>query len=86
MFCFGLFCSALHSLLANLEGLAKWAKAIFEGVPTLRYSGLGTLATSLEGEAKWAKAIFEGVPTLRHPGLGTLTTRPTARTGLDTLA
>ena len=30
--------------LANLEGQAKWAKAIFEGVPTLRYLGLGALA------------------------------------------
>ena len=31
--------------LANLEGQAKWAKAIFEGVPRLRHPGLGTLAT-----------------------------------------
>ena len=60
--CFALVCSALLCILclANLEGQAKWAKAIFEGVPTLRYPGLGTLATSLEGQAKWAKAIFEG--------------------------
>ena len=42
--------------LANLEGQAKWAKAIFEGVPTLRHPGLGTLATGPTG----------------MPGLGTL--------------
>ena len=35
--------------LANLEGQAKWAKAIFEGVPRLRHPGLGTLATSNPG-------------------------------------
>ena len=48
--CFALLC------LANLEGHAKWAKAIFEGVPRLRHPGLGTLATSNPG----------------FPGLGTL--------------
>ena len=42
--------------LANLEGQAKWAKAIFEGVPRLRHPGLGTLTTSNPG----------------FPGLGTL--------------
>ena len=36
--------------LANLEGQAKWAKAIFEGVPTLRHPGLGTLATRHSGD------------------------------------
>ena len=35
--------------LANLEGQAKWAKAIFEGVPRLRHPGLGTLAASNPG-------------------------------------
>ena len=34
---------------ANLEGQAKWAKAIFEGVPRLRHPGLGTLTTSNPG-------------------------------------
>ena len=48
--CFALVCSALLCILclANLEGKAKWAKAIFEGVPWRRAipgfkANLGTL-------------------------------------------
>ena len=75
MFCFALLC------LANLEGQAKWAKAIFEGYPRFALLCLA----NLEGQAKWAKAIFEGVPRLRHPGLGTLTTSNPGFPGLGTL-
>ena len=61
--------------LANLEGQAKWAKAIFEGVPRLRHPGLGTLATSNPGR--------KGLGTR---GLGTLTTSNPVRKRLGTLA